>query len=45
MENVFYLQDQVIIPLTTMDLAKKGKDQEEEEDPMLVVHPNYILDP
>ncbi|XP_046602964.1 DNA replication licensing factor Mcm6 [Neodiprion virginianus] len=39
--------DQIIIPLTTANLASKGKhrEEEEEEDPLLVVHPNYILDP
>ncbi|KAF7388363.1 hypothetical protein HZH68_012305 [Vespula germanica] len=38
--------DQIIIPLTTRDLKSKGKsgDAEEEEDPLLVVHPNYVLD-
>ncbi|CAG9814789.1 unnamed protein product [Phaedon cochleariae] len=34
--------DQIIIPLTRVGL--KGSDQETEEDPMLVVHPNYIID-
>ncbi|XP_044262002.1 DNA replication licensing factor Mcm6 [Tribolium madens] len=33
--------DQVIIPLTRTGL---GRDQQEEEDAMLVVHPNYIID-
>ncbi|XP_043793882.1 DNA replication licensing factor Mcm6 [Apis laboriosa] len=34
--------DQIIIPLTTTDL--RDKDDEEEDDPLLVVHPNYIID-
>ncbi|PBC27135.1 DNA replication licensing factor Mcm6 [Apis cerana cerana] len=34
--------DQIIIPLTTTDL--RDKDEEEEDDPLLVVHPNYIID-
>ncbi|XP_034948012.1 DNA replication licensing factor Mcm6 [Chelonus insularis] len=33
--------DQIIIPLTTGRLDRKD---DEEEDPMLVVHPNYIVD-
>ncbi|XP_012251592.2 DNA replication licensing factor Mcm6 [Athalia rosae] len=40
--------DQIIIPLTTTELLSRRRgqeDEEEEEDPMLVVHPNYILDP
>ena len=36
--------DQIIIPLKTTDLKAKGKEVEEEEDPLLVVHPNYIID-
>ncbi|XP_043252206.1 DNA replication licensing factor Mcm6 [Colletes gigas] len=37
--------DQIIIPLTTAELKRKGKhDEEEEDDPLLVVHPNYIID-
>lgn len=36
-------QDQVIIPLSKTGLA--GKDEvAEEEDPLLVVHPNYVLE-
>lgn len=39
------VKDQIIIPLTTRDLKGKGKeDAEDEEDPLLVVHPNYVLD-
>lgn len=34
-------QDQVIIPLTSS--AAKG-DETEDEDPLLVVHPNYVVD-
>ncbi|XP_017891495.1 DNA replication licensing factor Mcm6 [Ceratina calcarata] len=34
--------DQIIIPLTVTSLKSKGKD--EEDDPLLVVHPNYVLD-
>lgn len=34
--------DQIIIPLTTTDL--RDKDEDEEDDPLLVVHPNYIID-
>lgn len=38
--------DQVIIPLTRSGLKEKVSSQvsEEEDDPMLVVHPNYVLD-
>lgn len=39
-------QDQVLIPLRTSDLKqKKGQgpmDEEEEDDPFIVVHPNYV---
>ncbi|KAH1018069.1 hypothetical protein HUJ05_005891 [Dendroctonus ponderosae] len=34
--------DQIIIPLTKSGL--KGSAQEEEDDPLLVVHPNYLID-
>ncbi|KAK4882004.1 hypothetical protein RN001_005323 [Aquatica leii] len=34
--------DQVIIELSKLGL--RGPDQHEEKDPMLVVHPNYIID-
>lgn len=34
--------DQIIITLTKVGL--KGSTQEEEEDPLLVVHPNYVID-
>ncbi|KAG8297077.1 MCM DNA helicase complex subunit mcm6 [Homalodisca vitripennis] len=33
--------DQVIIPLTS---SKAKSDETEEEDPLLVVHPNYVVD-
>lgn len=37
--------DQVLIPLRTGDLKQKGVDQEmEEDDPLLMVHPNYVVD-
>jgi len=38
--------DQVIIPLTRSGLKEKVSSQatEEEEDPFLVVHPNYVID-
>ncbi|XP_055849944.1 DNA replication licensing factor Mcm6 [Episyrphus balteatus] len=39
--------DQVIIPLKTTELKSSGKgveDEEEEDDPLLVVHPNYIVE-
>jgi len=38
--------DQVIIPLTRSGLKEKVTSQasEEEEDPFLVVHPNYVID-
>merc|ERR1711962_446473 len=38
--------DQVIIPLTRSGLKEKMSSQasEEEDDPMLVVHPNYVID-
>ncbi|XP_066153716.1 DNA replication licensing factor Mcm6 [Euwallacea fornicatus] len=34
--------DQIIIPLKKVGL--KGSTQEDEEDPLLVVHPNYLID-
>ncbi|XP_068625523.1 DNA replication licensing factor Mcm6 [Battus philenor] len=38
--------DQVIIPLSTTGLKAKQKtpEQEIEDDPLLVVHPNYVVD-
>ncbi|KAF9418059.1 hypothetical protein HW555_005043, partial [Spodoptera exigua] len=38
--------DQVIIPLSTTGLkaSQKSSDQEIEDDPLLVVHPNYVVD-
>ncbi|XP_012536234.1 DNA replication licensing factor Mcm6 [Monomorium pharaonis] len=36
--------DQIIIPLTTTSLKSRGKEDEEDEDPLLVVHPNYVMD-
>ncbi|XP_037816232.1 DNA replication licensing factor Mcm6 [Lucilia sericata] len=42
--------DQVIIPLKTTELKQPGKspkrteEDEEEDDPLLVVHPNYIIE-
>uniref|UniRef100_A0A1B0FHJ7 DNA replication licensing factor MCM6 n=1 Tax=Glossina morsitans morsitans TaxID=37546 RepID=A0A1B0FHJ7_GLOMM len=42
--------DQLIIPLKTTELRQPGKsprsttEEEEEEDPLLVVHPNYIIE-
>ncbi|XP_075986407.1 minichromosome maintenance 6 isoform X1 [Anticarsia gemmatalis] len=38
--------DQVIIPLSTTGLraTQKSTDQEAEDDPLLVVHPNYVVD-
>ncbi|XP_028160774.1 DNA replication licensing factor Mcm6-like [Ostrinia furnacalis] len=38
--------DQVIIPLSTTGLkaTQKSADQELEDDPLLVVHPNYVVD-
>ncbi|KAG6461066.1 DNA replication licensing factor Mcm6 [Manduca sexta] len=38
--------DQVIIPLSTTGLksTQKSADQEVEDDPLLVVHPNYVVD-
>lgn len=40
-----HFQDQIIIPLTMTDLRSKDKeDEEKEEDPLLVVHPNYVMD-
>ncbi|KAL0811388.1 hypothetical protein ABMA28_009797 [Loxostege sticticalis] len=38
--------DQVIIPLSTTGLkaSQKSADQEVEDDPLLVVHPNYVVD-
>jgi hypothetical protein len=36
------LQDQVIIPL--MKTGLKGGEESSESDPLLVVHPNYIIE-
>ncbi|CAK9824168.1 DNA replication licensing factor Mcm6 [Anthophora retusa] len=36
--------DQIIIPLTTVELKEKDKTEKEEDDPLLVVHPNYVVD-
>lgn len=38
--------DQVIIPLSTTGLraTQKTSDQEVDDDPLLVVHPNYVVD-
>lgn len=38
--------DQVLIPLRTVDHLKEKGDAEEteEDDPVLVVHPNYIIE-
>ncbi|XP_030759603.1 DNA replication licensing factor Mcm6 [Sitophilus oryzae] len=37
--------DQIIIPLTKVGLKGSSSSQEEEEeDPLLVVHPNYLID-
>lgn len=42
--------DQVIIPLKTTELKQAGKspkrteEEEDEDDPLLVVHPNYIIE-
>ena len=42
--------DQVIIPLKTTELRQPGKsprrteDEDEQDDPLLVVHPNYIIE-
>ncbi|CAK9796003.1 DNA replication licensing factor Mcm6 [Anthophora plagiata] len=36
--------DQIIIPLTTTELKEKHKTEKEEDDPLLVVHPNYVVD-
>ncbi|KAM3960690.1 minichromosome maintenance 6 [Aphomia sociella] len=38
--------DQVIIPLSTTGLkaSQKSSEQEIEDDPLLVVHPNYVVD-
>ncbi|XP_065357842.1 DNA replication licensing factor Mcm6 [Calliphora vicina] len=42
--------DQVIIPLKTTELKQPGKspkrteEEEEQDDPLLVVHPNYIIE-
>lgn len=40
--NVF--QDEIIIPLKTMGLRGSSEADSEEEDPLLVVHPDYIID-
>ncbi|KPJ19170.1 DNA replication licensing factor Mcm6 [Papilio machaon] len=41
-----YQCDQVIIPLTTTGLkaTQKSSEQEIEDDPLLVVHPNFVVD-
>ncbi|KAF2879667.1 hypothetical protein ILUMI_26505 [Ignelater luminosus] len=36
--------DQVIISLSKVGLKGSSEQQEDEEDPLLVVHPNYIID-
>jgi len=36
-------QDQVIIPLSKTGLSGK-EEVAEDEDPLLVVHPNYVLE-
>jgi DNA replication licensing factor MCM6 len=37
--------DQVLIPLKTMDhLHQRGDEETDDEDPILVVHPNYIVE-
>ncbi|XP_050315049.1 DNA replication licensing factor Mcm6-like [Anthonomus grandis grandis] len=36
--------DQIIIPLTKMGLKGKSQEEEEEENPLLVVHPNYVIE-
>lgn len=36
--------DQVIIPLTRSGLKGSAMETEDEDDPIIVVHPNYILD-
>lgn len=37
--------DQVLIPLRTSELKHKGDvEMEEEDDPFLMVHPNYVID-
>lgn len=37
--------DQVLIPLRTGDLKHKGdQEMEDEDDPFLMVHPNYVID-
>ncbi|XP_013165746.1 PREDICTED: DNA replication licensing factor Mcm6 [Papilio xuthus] len=44
-ERLMY-HDQVIIPLTTTGLkaTQKSSEQEIEDDPLLVVHPNFVVD-
>lgn len=37
-------QDQVIVPLTHTGLKGSTTGTLDESDPLLVVHPNYILD-
>lgn len=38
-----HFQDQVIIPLSRTGLAGK-EEVAEDEDPLLVVHPNFVLE-
>ena len=43
----FALQDHVLIQLETTGLKARGKaegDLVKEDDPILVVHPNYVID-
>lgn len=40
----FNLKDQIIIPLMSTGLKDETKDDKEEEDPLLVVHPNYVIE-
>lgn len=41
--SLIFFKDQIIIPLSKTGLT--GRDEEsQEEDPLLVVHPNYIID-
>lgn len=43
--TIILFQDQVIIPLTESELRGRGADpMAEDQDPVLVVHPNYVLD-
>lgn len=41
----YFSQDQVIIPLSGTGLRRPNEDSQDiDDDPLLVVHPNYVVD-